>query len=181
MVNRTCPIGYSGDCSSCDHWQDNECCHKDALCPRCGAHMENWQQMMGEVHYCPTPKEIALEQAYREAAKRALIEIESDNLNPWQELQDKVNEALNLKGKVTEILSGECKAKNLPQAMLDSALGDWYDKGYRLTMGEDLVTLYYAGYDDVVFVFGRKVPGIIPAIKQACYLHALKKRGRANG
>ena len=132
MTNRTCPIGYAGVCSDCEHWQDNECCRKDALCPVCGAHLESWQQMMGEVHYCPT-------------------------------------------------LSGACKARNLPQAMLDSALGEWYEKGYRLVMGAGIVTLYYAGYDDVVFVFGRKVPGIIPAIKQACYLHALKKRGRANG
>jgi len=175
MTNRTCPIGYF-DCSRCEHWQDLECCHKDALCPVCGAHLESWQQMMGEVHYCPSPKEIALDAAYQQAAKRSLIEIEPDNVNPWQELQDKVNEALNLKGKVTEILSGECKAKNLPQAILDSALGEWYNQGYRLVMGEDIVTLYYAGYDDVVFVFGKEVREMIPAIQQACYLHALKRR-----
>src|SRR3990167_8211941 len=156
MTNRTCPIGYH-DCHSCDHWQDLECCHPGALCPVCGAHLENWQQMMGEVHYHPSPKEIALDAALRDAAKRALIEIEPNNLNPWQELQDKVNEALNLKNKVTEVLAGECKAKNLPQAILDSALGDWYNQGYRLVEeGEDTITLYYAGYDDVVGVFGRE-------------------------
>ena len=163
MTDRACPIGYSGDCSDCEHWQDNECCHKDALCSVCGAHLENWQQVMGEVHYCPTPKEIV-----------------PDNLNPWQELQDKVNEALNealnLKNKVTEILSGECKARNLPQAILDSALGDWYYKGYRLEMGEDIITLYYAGYDDVVLVLGKEVSRMIPAIHKACYLHSLKQK-----
>jgi len=47
MTNRTCPIGYF-DCHSCEHWQDLECCHKDALCPVCGMNMSGWEEMTGE-------------------------------------------------------------------------------------------------------------------------------------
>jgi len=97
--------------------------------------------------------------ALQQASQRALIEIERLP-----------------RSEPTLLFSGASKASELQYMMLQAVLGDWYDKGYRLVMGEDIVTLFYAGYDDVVFVFGREVREMIPAIKQACYLHALRRR-----
>jgi len=75
----------------------------------------------------------------------------------------------------TPLFIGKSKASELQYILLKAALGEWYDRGYRLEMGEDIITLYYAGYDDVVLVLGKEVSRL-PAIHQACYLHALKQK-----
>ena len=157
MTNRACPIGYF-DCHSCEHWQDLECCHKDALCPVCGMNMSGWEEMTGET---------------------AHAHIETHRVSHELTLQEAVDQALGptYLPNPTLLFSGRIKASELQRMILQAVLGEWYDKGYRLVEeGEDTVTLYYAGYDDAVEVFGRKVPGIIPTIKRACYLHALKQR-----
>ena len=159
MTNRTCPIS-SYDCHACEHWHDLECCHKDALCPVCGMTLAGWEEMTGETAHAHIESHRgSYDLAVYQASKRALIEIE--RLPGPQPIQS---------------FSGRTKASELNHTILQSYLGEWYEKGYRLVMGEDIVTLYYAGYDDIVFVFGRETREMIPSIHKACYLHNLKMK-----
>jgi len=122
--------------------------------------LAGWEEMTGETAHAHIESHRgSYDLALQQAAKRSLIEIEKLP-----------------RSEPTLLFSGRSKASELQHMMLQAILGDWYDKGYRLVEGEDVVTLFYAGYDDEVEVFGRKVPGIIPAIQQACYLHALNQR-----
>lgn len=154
-----CPINYH-NCATCQYRQEvNDCGYK--LCPVCGIHLANWQQMTGESpeEHIAThqKKDWSYEEAIQQAAREHLVNIER------QETPE-----------MTHTIKGECKGEDLKQAMLNAMLGEYHAKGFYIVSSGGLLTLMYQ--DEVVFVISKDMSMTIKECQAACYLY-LKRRG----